>query len=111
MERIHLSTVFIDTLKVYASKSKIVEQLYNDMDMNKFKELLGLVKKGSVEEEGSKNSQLTKEDLSVIVETLFKEMSVGTNAEIKCIIHNFIKSTVVRDKQFLQKVDRYYIDI
>ena len=105
MDRISLSAGFVEVLRIYSPKSKIVEQLYQDMDINKFKEFLGLVKKNATEEDGAvKNNQLEAADLSVIIEVLIKEMSVGSNSEIKCIIHNFIKATTQRDPKFQQRV-------
>lgn len=111
MDRISLSAGFVDILKVYSPKSKIIEQLHQDMDINKFKEFLGLVKKNATEEDGvAKNNQLEAADLSVIIEALIKEMSIGNNSEIKCIIHNFIKATTQRDPKFQQRVASAEID-
>lgn len=108
---VSLSPQFISVLEKHQTKSKLIEQLVQDIDINKFKEVLGLVKvyvsgkEIKASEQDSKES-LGNEDVKQIIESLIIELYDGINNDIICIIHNFLKASIKRDSQFIEKVDK-----
>lgn len=105
MEKISLSETFFALLKDLATKNKIIDQLVECMDLNKFKEFLGLVKKciQQTDEELAKTG-LSRSEVEKVTEELIKEMVNGDSSEIKCIVHNFVKASAYKDPLFLQRV-------
>jgi hypothetical protein len=105
MDRISLSKEFLAILTPLGPKCKIIEQLLADLDMNKFKEYLGMLKKliAENEEELAKKNFTTK-DIDAMVEGLIQELVSGPSIDIKCIVHNFIKAGAKKDAQFQKRV-------
>lgn len=106
MDRIALSEGFLAFLGNLTANNKIIEQLLEQMDLNKFKEFLGLIKKciQDSDEELAKNG-LSRSDVEKATELLIKEMVNGLSSEIKCIVHNFVKASALKDPLFLQRVN------
>lgn len=88
-----------------SDKSKIIEQLLSDMDLNKFKEYLGMIKKHLADtDETLAKSGFTRIDIERMIEGLISEMVLGKSADIKCILHNFLKASSKKDPLFQQRV-------
>src|SRR3990167_7669313 len=104
-DRINLSPSFVTLLTEVSPNSKIIEQLVADMDLNKFKEFLGLVKKTVTEtDEELAKRNLTSVEVDRLVQALISELVNGSTSDIKCIIHNFIKASAKKDAKFVQRV-------
>lgn len=105
MDKISLSKNFHDLLIGLAPKNKIIDQLMSCMDLNKFKEFLGLVKKCIQQtDEDLAKTGLSRAEVEKTTEELIKEMVNGNSSEIKCIVHNFVKASAFKDPLFLQRV-------
>lgn len=98
MFKVAISANFTEALETLKERSKIVDSFLNDIDANKFKEVLGLVRKamGETEEELTKRN-LTKADIKLLVHSLIREIVVGPSWEIKCVISNFVKAGLKKD--------------
>lgn len=104
-DRINLSPSFIAMLTEASPKSKIIEQLLSDMDLNKFKEFLGLVKKTVTEsDEELLKRNFTSAEIDKLVQGLIGELVEGNSSDIKCIIHNFMKASAKKDIKFVHRV-------
>lgn len=104
-DRINLSAGFITMLTEASPKSKIIEQLLSDMDLNKFKEFLGLVKKTVTEsDEELLKRNFTSAEIDKLVQGLIGELVEGNSSDIKCIIHNFLKASAKKDIKFVNRV-------